>query len=77
MCKLSNFEPYAAFQRIDRGAKGHITARDVEKYMRDDGNSKGKLCEYGDSYDSGTNPHFLTVKEIRDLVESEVGHIEA
>ena len=34
LCKLSNFEPYAAFQRIDRGAKGHITAKDVEKYLR-------------------------------------------
>ena len=32
----------------------------------------GKLCEYGFSYNSGTNSHFLSVEEILHLIETEV-----
>jgi len=34
LCRLSSFEPYAAFQRLDRSGKGHITAKDVANFMR-------------------------------------------
>jgi len=36
-----------------------------------DGKSKGKLCEYGFSYNSGTNKHFLTSDEIKALINTE------
>jgi hypothetical protein len=34
ICKAPSFEPYAAFQRIDRAGKGYISAKDVLHYMR-------------------------------------------
>ena len=34
LCKAANFEPYAAFQRVDRDDKGYILARDVYRYMK-------------------------------------------
>jgi hypothetical protein len=34
LCKAIMFEPYAAFQRLDRGGKGYITAPDFLKFMR-------------------------------------------
>ena len=34
LCKANAFEPYAAFQRLDRHAKGYVIAKDIEKYMR-------------------------------------------
>ena len=34
LCKAKNFEPYAAFQRVDRQDKGYIVTRDLLKYIR-------------------------------------------
>jgi len=34
LCKLTAFEPYASFQRLDRNSKGSITARDIQNFMR-------------------------------------------
>ena len=34
LCKAKNFEPYAAFQRVDRHDKGYIVPRDLHRYMR-------------------------------------------
>jgi UDP-N-acetylglucosamine 4,6-dehydratase/5-epimerase len=34
--------------------------------------NQGKLCAYGFSYNSGTNTNFLTVEEIKRLINSEV-----
>ena len=34
LCKVSTFEPYAAFQRLDRGSKGFICPKDLLKFMR-------------------------------------------
>ena len=34
LCKAQNFEPYAAFQRVDREDKGYILAKDVYRYMK-------------------------------------------
>jgi hypothetical protein len=34
VCKILTFEPYASFQRIDRGSKGYISSRDMLKFMR-------------------------------------------
>lgn len=32
----------------------------------------GKMCEYGFRYNSGTNPHFLSVDEIKHLIDNEM-----
>ena len=34
LCKAQNFEPYAAFQRVDRDDKGYVVARDIYRYMK-------------------------------------------
>ena len=34
LCKTQAFEPYAAFQRLDRAGKGYITPRDLANFMR-------------------------------------------
>jgi UDP-N-acetylglucosamine 4,6-dehydratase (inverting) len=50
-----------------------IPVWDVEKLRSSSGSMPGKRCDYGFRYDSGTNPHFLTVAELRNLVANEVG----
>ena len=32
LCKAPSFEPYAAFQRIDRAGKGYISSKDLIYY---------------------------------------------
>lgn len=34
LCKAPSFEPYASFQRIDRGGKGYISPKDIINYMK-------------------------------------------
>ena len=34
LCSLDAFEPYAAFQRLDRTGKGYVTPRDFANFMR-------------------------------------------
>ncbi len=34
LCKHKSFEPYAAFQRIDRGNDGWISCTDLIKFMK-------------------------------------------
>ena len=34
LCKCRSFEPYAAFQRIDRKGDGYITSSKIMKFMR-------------------------------------------
>ena len=43
---------------------------DIEKFREESNSSIGKMCEFGFSYDSGTNKHFLSVDEIRNLISS-------
>ena len=44
----------------------------IEFIETSNGKCKGKFCEYGFSYNSGTNGRFLTVDELRDLI---INHI--
>ncbi|CDW76041.1 ef hand family protein [Stylonychia lemnae] len=37
LCKAQQFEPYASFQRIDRGCKGYLSIRDFLNFMKDNG----------------------------------------
>ena len=45
---------------------------DVEKFRKEGSGKPGSQCEYGFNYDSGTNKHFLTVAQLRELIEREI-----
>ncbi len=34
LCNCEQFEPYAAFKRIDRNGQGYVTAYDIEEFTR-------------------------------------------
>jgi len=40
---------------------------DVEKFRKESNGVEGKVCEFGFAYNSGTNQHFLSVDELREL----------
>jgi FlaA1/EpsC-like NDP-sugar epimerase len=44
---------------------------DQERFINDSNGSKGKYCEDGFSYNSGTNEQFLSVDELRELIEKQ------
>jgi len=41
----------------------------IEKFKNESNSSKGKMCEYGFSYNSGTNQDFLSVEQIKTLIK--------
>ena len=43
-----------------------------EKFINESTSNIGKLCEYGFSYDSGTNDDFLSINEIKKLIKKEI-----
>jgi len=43
---------------------------DVDKFVAESSGAPGKRLDYGFEYSSGTNPEFLTVDEIRELIEA-------
>lgn len=45
----------------------------IEEFKNKSNGKPGRCCEYGFSYNSGTNKHFLAIEEIRDLI---INHIE-
>lgn len=45
---------------------------DIEKFRKESNSEEGKFCEYGFSYNSGTNEHFLSVEELRELIKNNV-----
>ena len=45
---------------------------DIEKFRNESNSSIGEICEYGFSYDSSTNKHFLSVDELRQLIKDEI-----
>lgn len=45
---------------------------DTARFAAESNGSVGRPCEYGFSYDSGTNTHFLTVDELRTLIGQEL-----
>jgi len=49
---------------------------DVDAFVADGHAPRGRRCEYGFSYNSGTNERFLSVDELRQLIASGL-HIES
>ena len=45
---------------------------DIEKFRNESNSSIGEMCEFGFSYDSGTNEHFLSVDELRQLIKDQI-----
>ena len=43
---------------------------DIEKFRKESNSSIGKMCESGFSYNSGTNKHFLSVDELKELIKN-------
>lgn len=46
---------------------------DVDEFRTQSDEEPGEMCEPGFSYNSGTNEHFLTVDELRELITTEMG----
>ena len=45
---------------------------DVDKFRKESNSSFGEMCEYGFSYNSGTNKHFLNVTDLQDLIKNHI-----
>jgi UDP-N-acetylglucosamine 4,6-dehydratase/5-epimerase len=48
---------------------------DIEKFRKESNGEEGELCNYGFSYNSGTNEHFLNVKELGALINDNLSGI--
>lgn len=45
---------------------------DIEKFRKDSNSFVGKMCEFGFSYNSGTNDKILTVDELKQLINNHI-----
>lgn len=45
---------------------------DTEKFRTTSNSTPGKFCEFGFKYNSGTNPWFLSVEELKELISKNV-----
>jgi len=45
---------------------------DIDKFRKESNSSVGKMCEFGFSYNSGTNKDFLTVKDLQKLIQNHI-----
>jgi len=67
------FEKYfVILPSVQVGNSTHLKLWDTEEFRMKSNSKPGKFCEYGFSYNSGTNPHFLSVEELKDLIMKNV-----
>ena len=45
---------------------------DIDKFVKESNASIGKRCEYGFSYDSGTNEYFLNITDLKKLIKNHI-----
>ena len=45
---------------------------DIDKFRKESNSSLGEMCEYGFSYNSGTNKHFLNITDLQDLIKNHI-----
>ena len=45
---------------------------DIEKFRNESNHYIGNMCKLGLSYNSGANEHFLSVVELRELIENHI-----
>lgn len=53
---------------VQLGDNDSLKLWDTDKFRTTSNSKPGKICEFGFKYNSGTNPWFLTVDEIRNLI---------
>lgn len=53
---------------VQNGDNEYHKLWDTEEFRTKSNDKPGKFCEYGFSYNSGSNPNFLTVEELRELI---------
>ncbi len=67
------FEKYfVILPSVQLGNIKHLKLWDTEEFRTKSNSKPGKFCEYGFSYNSGTNPHFLSVEELKELIAKNV-----
>lgn len=54
---------------VQLGDSDSLKLWDTENFRLNSNSKPGKYCEFGFKYNSGTNPWFLTVEEIRELIK--------
>jgi len=63
------FEKYfVILPSVQLGNNKHLKLWDTEEFRTKSNSKPGKFCEYGFSYNSGTNPNFLSVEELKELI---------
>tara|TARA_Y100000591_G_scaffold69691_1_gene57828 strand:- start:18216 stop:19214 length:999 start_codon:yes stop_codon:yes gene_type:complete len=45
---------------------------DIDKFREESNSSVGEMCEYGFSYNSGTNKNFLNATDLKDLIKNHI-----
>ena len=59
--------------RLSVTARLYFTAY-VKKFCAESGSGNGRMVAHEFAYNSGTNEHFLTVDEIKELIDADVEH---
>ena len=44
----------------------------IDKFRKESNSSEGKMCEFGFSYNSGTNEDFLTLDDLKELIQNHI-----
>lgn len=50
---------------------------DIDKFRKESNGKEGKFCQYGFSYNSGNNEHFLSIEDLRNLIIKNVDGAES
>lgn len=57
---------------VQLGDNDALKLWDTEKFRTTSNSSAGKFCEFGFKYNSGTNPWFLSVNELKEMIKQNV-----
>lgn len=67
------FENYfVILPSVQLGDNKSLKLWDTEKFRTTSSSKEGKFCEFGFRYNSGTNPWFLSVEELKSLIQNNV-----
>ncbi len=67
------FENYfVILPSVQLGDNPALKLWDTEKFRSTSNSIEGKFCEFGFKYNSGTNPWFLSVEELKSLIKNNV-----
>ncbi len=60
---------YVILPSVQLGDVQSLKLWDTEKFRLTSNHKPGKFCEFGFKYNSGTNPHFLSIDELKELIQ--------